>query len=333
MPKSSVSVIIPAFDAAHSLSRCLDSVLDQTLKPREILVVNDGSTDETAEVVRSYGREVEYLEQENRGPAEARNAGLRRATGEFVAFLDADDRWFPRFLETTLDFLDRNRTPIAVSTGLLIRSARGKERAWPRFLQLTGTENPPLLLEDFFTFWSEHDHIRTGSAVFRSAVIQQAGLQRGDLRIGEDLEYWGYLATFGQWAFIPEILWIGESRANARHWKERYAERRALCPTVESWQERILPRLESHELASFKRVRGRVAANYAHHKIIAGDTDGALAIVRRFGGSMPDNPITRLELLGAGTGSFGWKLACFVLRTHEIAKDRLLRWTGGSGFA
>ena len=103
--KLRTSVIIPAYNAATSLQQSIDSALHQTLLPLEIIVINDGSTDETAMVTKKYGNNIIYLEQANAGQGAARNAGLSVARGELIAFLDADDYWMPTFLEKCTAFL------------------------------------------------------------------------------------------------------------------------------------------------------------------------------------------------------------------------------------
>lgn len=102
---SSVSVIIPAHNAEAYLADAIKSVLAQTTPPNEIIVVDDGSTDRTSDVARSFGRQVCYLHQSNAGPAAARNRGVAEARSGWVAFLDADDVWFPTKLEVQLNML------------------------------------------------------------------------------------------------------------------------------------------------------------------------------------------------------------------------------------
>src|SRR5262245_53259028 len=94
-----ISVVIPCHNAAAYLRSSIDSVLAQTVPPREILVIDDGSTDESATVAMSYAPRVRVVKQTNRGPASARNRGIEEATGEWIAFLDADDVWRPQKLE------------------------------------------------------------------------------------------------------------------------------------------------------------------------------------------------------------------------------------------
>ena len=99
MQLPSLTVLIPAFEAASTLSAAVESALGQTHPPAEILVVDDGSTDDTASVAALYGEPVRLISKENGGTASARNLGIREAVGEVVAFLDADDLYRPTHLE------------------------------------------------------------------------------------------------------------------------------------------------------------------------------------------------------------------------------------------
>jgi GT2 family glycosyltransferase len=94
------SVIVPTFNRAGLLKQALDSIAQQTFRDFETFVVDDGSTDATPDIVKSAGVPVQWLRQENRGPGAARNLGIQRARGEYVAFLDSDDQWLPWTLET-----------------------------------------------------------------------------------------------------------------------------------------------------------------------------------------------------------------------------------------
>jgi glycosyltransferase involved in cell wall biosynthesis len=97
-----VSAIIPAYNYAEYLSKAIDSVLSQTFVDYEVIVVDDGSTDNTAGIVAKYGERVRYIYQKNAGLSTARNTGIEAARGEYVAFLDADDAWLPDYLEKTV---------------------------------------------------------------------------------------------------------------------------------------------------------------------------------------------------------------------------------------
>jgi glycosyltransferase involved in cell wall biosynthesis len=105
MPK--VSVIIPAFNCSATITRAIDSVVAQTISDLEIIVVNDGSTDDTLDKLKKYGDRIMVYDQPNQGVAEARNKGVSIGTGEFIAFLDADDEWYPNKLEVQLDLFEK----------------------------------------------------------------------------------------------------------------------------------------------------------------------------------------------------------------------------------
>ncbi len=105
-----VSVIMPCYNAADYVGQAVEDVLGQTYGPIELIVVEDGSTDASADIVAGYGRDVTLVRQSNAGVSAARNAGLARATGEYVAFLDADDRWDHRFVETMMAALDDDKS-------------------------------------------------------------------------------------------------------------------------------------------------------------------------------------------------------------------------------
>ncbi len=103
-----ISVVIPAFNRRELLPRAINTVLKQTRQPQEIIVVDDGSTDGTAEMVGQDFSLVHLVVQKNRGVSAARNAGINRATGDWLAFLDSDDAWQPQKLERQMELLARH---------------------------------------------------------------------------------------------------------------------------------------------------------------------------------------------------------------------------------
>ncbi len=100
-----VSVIIPVFNGEKYISKAIESVLSQTYKNIEIVVANDGSTDSTFEKIKPYLSEITYIFQENAGLSEARNIGIRKSTGELIAFLDHDDMWLPEKTEKQVNYI------------------------------------------------------------------------------------------------------------------------------------------------------------------------------------------------------------------------------------
>src|SRR5206468_7994708 len=94
------STVIPSYNRADLICQTLDSVLGQEFDDQEIIVADNGSTDNTIEVLKQYGDRVKSYQQENRGPGGSRNLGARHASGKYIAFLDRDDLWFPWTLAT-----------------------------------------------------------------------------------------------------------------------------------------------------------------------------------------------------------------------------------------
>lgn len=188
------SVVIPAFNAGRYLAETLDSVLSQTLPAHEVLVIDDGSTDDTATVAARFAGRVTHVRQENRGVSAARNNGIARASGNWVAFLDADDRWEPRFLERA--------SAVCLSA--------------PR---------PELVFTDFRTFGGTDEEVRPSKvlATWDStrtllapavAVLPSASLVPADTPVrfpewaknDEDAIFFNECATRGPVRCVPEVL-------------------------------------------------------------------------------------------------------------------------------
>ena len=103
-----LTVIIPVYNGERFLGAAIESVLHQTFQDYELIVVDDGSTDKTSNVVDAYKGRLKFLTQSNSGQASARNLGFRCSSGEYLAFLDADDLWYPNMLETEVMALEEN---------------------------------------------------------------------------------------------------------------------------------------------------------------------------------------------------------------------------------
>lgn len=114
-----VSVIIPTYNRADLVREAIQSVLDQTYQNFEIIVVDDGSTDGTEQVLAPYKDRIIYIYQENQGGAAARNTGIKVAKGEYIAFLDSDDLWFPQKLEKQVEILDKNQDISVVYSNII----------------------------------------------------------------------------------------------------------------------------------------------------------------------------------------------------------------------
>jgi glycosyltransferase involved in cell wall biosynthesis len=195
-----VSVVIPAFNAAWCVRKAIDSVLAQDYHDFELIVVDDGSTDDTAAVLASYGASIRVISQTNGGMSSARNAGIRAARGEFLAFLDADDWWFPHKLDRQVALL-RDRPEL----GFCSCAAR-VENPEGRLLNLWSC---PVWQEPFVVhlFGSGADVPGSCSAVMaRRELVQRVGAFDESLRGAEDPDLWIRLAAVSGYACLPEPM-------------------------------------------------------------------------------------------------------------------------------
>ena len=146
--QASISVIVPTYNSARFLGEALDSILAQRLQPEQIVVVDDGSTDDTAEVVGRYrDRRIQYIRQPHAGMASARNAGLDAARGEYIAFLDADDRWRPIFLEMMHAYLSEDPAAASIFSNF-VRFEHGTGKLLGDQFHLYPEIKRPVMLKD-----------------------------------------------------------------------------------------------------------------------------------------------------------------------------------------
>jgi glycosyltransferase involved in cell wall biosynthesis len=161
-----VTVVIPCYNQAHFLGEAIESVLSQSYRNFEIIVVDDGSTDNTSEVASHY-EEVRLVRQENRGLAGARNSGLAEAEGEYLVFLDADDRLLPRALEAGLECFDAHPECALVAGHSNIIGRDGS------FRRVVKVESPD---RDYYVGLLKYCHISPpASAMFRRSVFETVG--------------------------------------------------------------------------------------------------------------------------------------------------------------
>jgi glycosyltransferase involved in cell wall biosynthesis len=202
-PVPTVSAIIPAYRAAGTIRRAVDSLLAQTLPPSEIVIVDDGSPDDIAPVLADYGARVRLLRQANGGAASARNHGIDHTRGEFIAFLDADDFWDPRKLQRQLDLMSEYPEVGLCATTFFAEcpwSSAGSvvehipQRYLGRVLRPTGVE-----------VFRIATRVWTSTVLLRRSVL---GSQRFDpgLRTAEDIDLWFKMLLRAPVYFLDEPL-------------------------------------------------------------------------------------------------------------------------------
>jgi len=124
-----VSCVIPCYNRGALVRDTIDSVLRQTYEPVEIIAVDDGSTDDTNDVLASYGNEIRVIRQENGGTASARNTGIRESKGKYLAWLDSDDTWLPEKTAAEVDVLERHAGVAQVYTAFVLMDVDGNPKA------------------------------------------------------------------------------------------------------------------------------------------------------------------------------------------------------------
>ncbi|MFC5191148.1 glycosyltransferase family 2 protein [Algoriphagus aquatilis] len=316
---SKVSIIIPIFNASPLLERCINSVLANNGDfPLEIICIDDGSTDNSVEILREKYPMVPILKQSNQGPASARNKGIANATGKYLAFLDADDYWLAGFIEKTVSFLERHPDAVAVSVGQEHHLPNGSTNLAPQILSFNDNLQS-MVLEDFFEFWSAQNHVCTGSVLMRTDVVKQTGGQRPGLRITEDLEFWAYMATFGKWGFIPEVLFVsdGGEVTKSLGWWEKNLIRWKSAPSIQEWEKRIIQRQpELQHDKGYQLATGRICKNLAYSALLSGRIELSRNMVFERGAYFPDDKVAKI-LKRTAPNPFVFFLAVNFLKIRE----------------
>ncbi len=188
-----VSVVVPAFRAAPYIAGTLDSILAQTFRGYEIIVVNDGSpdTEDLERVLHPYRGRIEYIVQENRGQAGARNTGIRRSRAEFVAVLDQDDQWEPEFLSFQTSVMQAD-------PGLDVHYCDAKFFGdSPRCGRSVMEFTPSKGAVTFHRLIRRECTVLNCAALSRRETVVRAGMFNESLRYGEDIDLWLRIARLG----------------------------------------------------------------------------------------------------------------------------------------
>ena len=197
-----ISVIIPAYNSAEFMGETLDSVFAQTYTSFEVIVINDGSADtpELEQVLQRYPSNLRYIKQENQGAAAARNAGLRAATGDLIAFLDADDTWVPEFLEKQMALLKRSETDFVFADARLFGDPKLDGLTFMQVEPSNGPVTPENLL-------SVTVCVLTSTVLALKKPILDVGLFDISIRRGQDFDLWLRLSKAGvRMAYTREVL-------------------------------------------------------------------------------------------------------------------------------
>ncbi|MGQ0633652.1 MAG: glycosyltransferase family 2 protein [Planctomycetaceae bacterium] len=194
-----VSVVIPTFNRATLVPDAIASVLSQGYPDLEIVVVDDGSTDNTEKVLAAFGPMVNYVRQENGGPARARNTGIAHATGELLAFLDSDDLYLPGKLHEQVQYFRQRPATVLVYSWFRIVDSRGRTRLGRR-CRLTGSVYRDLLLQCM------QGPIYPSTVMARRQTLVDVGGLDETMPLSDDTDLFCRVARRGPIGLIPEVL-------------------------------------------------------------------------------------------------------------------------------
>jgi glycosyltransferase involved in cell wall biosynthesis len=282
-----VSTIIPVFNGAATIADAIESVLLQDFDgERELIVVNDGSTDSTPAIIASFNDRIRVVNQSNRGLAAARNAGAKAASGEFLAFLDADDTWTPDKLARTVGRLETNPSAVLAYSDIFAIRDNGHSDASPITPALAHAPSISELLE---RWWP----ILPSTVVMRhEAFMRTGGFCEQFRRAYEDVDMWLQARELGEFEFVPSPL----VRYRTTPEMERMERYEADYPVFRS---RVRARYGRRCRKLLRATQEAYVASLGHRGLIAmqaGDTTSARRLFLRALAHQPRDPRTILRL-------------------------------------
>ena len=192
-----ISVIIPTYNRKHSLPRTLDSVLAQSFQPFEIIVIDDGSTDGTADWLKSNYLSIKSISQSNQGVSSARNIGIKQAEGNWIALLDSDDEWLPdklakqvKALKENPEFLFCHTNEIWIRNGVRVNQQKKHQKYGGHI----------------FEKCLDMCRVSPSSSLFHKSVLDDVGLFNEKLKVCEDYDLWLRISAQYPVLFLDELL-------------------------------------------------------------------------------------------------------------------------------
>lgn len=211
MDKANISVVIPLYNKESSVTKTLGSIKAQTLAAMEIIIVDDGSTDKSADRVIQFARnegsrmDIRLIRTENKGVSSARNLGISLAKGDYVAFIDADDLWEKGFLEE-INLLINNYPQCGAFATAYHKLAGPSQRLYPK-IRFPQPQAERGILADYFDVSSRGDlPFIVSSICIRKALLDKLSGFRVDQTMGEDQDLWSRLALCSQYAYSRKNL-------------------------------------------------------------------------------------------------------------------------------
>lgn len=284
MPR--VSIVMPAYNCAWCIDRALDSVRAQQFRDFELIVVDDGSTDDTPGLLARRGAELRVIRQDNAGMSAARNAGIAAARGEYIAFLDSDDWWRPAKLAQQVDLLDRCPDLGFCSHTTELQSPDG---------EILGHWGGPEAEDGLVArLLSGHSAVAGGasSVMVRRSLLERTGGFDATLRGAEDTDLWIRLAAAGRYACLPDAQVVVTRNPHSVS-RNREAMRQGALDCLDKNRALLPP----EQRAAFWRIcRASVLADYAKWRYRDGER---LAALRDLAHALTLAPLARGRLLAS----------------------------------
>jgi glycosyltransferase involved in cell wall biosynthesis len=235
-----VSVIIPAYNSGRFVAEAVQSALDQDYAAKEVIVVNDGSTDDTLRVLSKFGNAIRLIDQKNGGPPVARNAGLRAAKGNYIAFLDSDDVWLPGKVAAQVAYLERDTEIGAVYTDW--QEWRPEPDGSFRIPKLAGTTSHDLATDEAHSGWLYNRllfdcELLTTTVMLRASLIGTIGEFDTGLFMGEDYDYWirtSRVAKIHKLRSVGALYRVLPDSVSHRPWEKNF-EYEVISKAISRW--------------------------------------------------------------------------------------------------
>lgn len=311
-----ISVVIPVYNRPHRVVRAIESIWKQDFQDFELIVVDDGSTDSTGDVLRALQGRLRYVRQQNSGPGAARNYGVQHAAGEWVAFLDSDDTWLPNKLSRQMAWAQSVKADVCFHDALTSEGEAGSENRIPRLeqirRQMTGLRrlNSEILPDSFRLLVEAAQLFLTTSLLLKRDAFMAVGGMNCELLTNQDIEL--YLRLFPRYrvGFLNETLAVYSPGENRAFQVASHKTRQRL----EQGKSRILvDRIRAYA----KAFEDRAANSDTERADIA--REGIVHMLRTFAGHS--------RRTGAFSASLNAYICCALLRVLPFANPvSLLRW-------
>ncbi len=312
---SKITVVIPCYNGSAHIARAIRSVINQIYKNWRLIVVDDGSTDNSVEIIHGLkDPRIKVIQQENKGVSAARNRGIKAARTEWVAFLDADDEWMPTYLQEIMGAASKFPDVVAIFTDYIITP--------PGMAGLAHLPKSPILIKDYFSFVLGHRRgMWTSCSVAKKSVLEQLGGFPMGVTHGEDLDTWARLSWTGDLVCIPKALAIYNIDTPNSAMKIPLKNRIKILPriwiTYQEWLESN--RIPQEKLHSTERYIAYQMFWHAINLIDAGLKKEAAKIAKKVylleTVSWRQRVLKALVLAPGRSGTYLWKTADAIRKT------------------